>query len=1197
MRLTGRAVTLTTLTQHTHCGGLKKLAACLIAVAALLGAVSASAQTFAEPGFSVETVATFQPYTPVGVAFAPDGRAFVYQKGGAVRVVKNGVLLPTPFISIAARVNRAGDRGLLGFALDPNFATNGYAYLLYVYEPGTDPNDAGPKTARLTRVKADPNNPDVALANSEQVILGQIGVAPCSQYPEGSDCMASDSTAHTIGTVRFAPDGKMFVGMGDGASYADADQLALRAQNLNYYNGKILRINPDGTAPADNPFYDPGSPNSVRSKVYAYGLRNPYRFSVHPQTGEVYIGDVGWGAWEEVNRGRGANFGWPCYEGPNPQPRYQTAFPQQCGALPQSAVTKPLYAYDHAQGVSVTGGPIYDGTQFPAQYRGNYFFADYGGAWIRRMILDASGNVSDVRTFATDVTAPVTLEVGPDGALYFITFTTGQLRRIRYGALPTAAAAASIPNPAAPYTVAFSSAGSSDPNGSALSYAWEFGDGATSTAANPTHTYSAAGVATFTAKLTVTNAQGLSASTTVSVTVGSRPPTAAITQPADGARFTFGTTVTFQGAASDPDETLPANALSWTVLLHHDEHVHAIASTTGAGGSFVAEDHGSTGTYYYEIVLTATDSAGLADTKRVNVYPVPPPSALPAPWAAGDVGDAAIAGGASYANGTFTVKGSGSDVGGFGDGFQFVYRQVTGDVDVTARVTGIGNTAKGAKAGVMIRESLAGDAAYALMSQSAEKGNNFERRLATGWGTALTSGGYTSAPHWVRLVRKGSSFTAYRSADGVQWAQLGSATINMGATVYVGLAVTSNNNAALTTATLDNVAVAGVAPPPLPSPWAGQDVGDAGVAGGATHDNGTFTVRAAGSDIAGFGDGFHFVSQRVGGDVEIVARVTGVGGTAAGAKAGVMIRESLAGNAAHALMSQSYNEGAAFERRLAAGWGTTLSSGGYTSAPHWVRLVRRGNTVVGYKSADGALWTLVGTATINLPGEVYVGLAVTSSNNAALTTATLDNVRVTPLGSPVPAPWAAGDVGDAALAGGASYSGGVFTVRGSGSDIGGFGDGFHFVHQQVTGDVELTARVAGVQGAAAGAKAGVMVRESLAGDAACALMSLSVGEGLAFERRLATGWGTTLTSGGPATAPYWVRLVRRGGSLTAYRSADGVQWTQVGAATINLAATVYAGLAVTGNNNAALATAGFDNVTVTPLAAAETAPTPKPRKR
>jgi glucose/arabinose dehydrogenase/regulation of enolase protein 1 (concanavalin A-like superfamily) len=1195
MRLTNLAGALITLTQHTHCGvGLSRLAAGFI-VAALLCAAPASAQTFAEPGFSVETVATLQPYTPVGVTFAADGRAFVYQKGGAVRVIKNGVLLPTPFISIASRVNRSGDRGLLGFALDPNFATNGYAYLLYVYEPGTDPNDAGPKTARLTRVKADPNNPDVALANSEQVILGQIGVAPCSQFPEGSDCMASDSTSHTIGTVRFAPDGKMFVGMGDGASYAGTDQLALRAQNLNYYNGKILRINPDGTAPTDNPFYDPGNPTSVKSKVYAYGLRNPYRFAVHPQTGEVYIGDVGWSAWEEVNRGRGANFGWPCYEGANPQARYQADFPQQCGAIPPSAVKPPIYAYDHGQGVSVTGGPIYDGSLFPAQYRGNYFFADYGGAWIRRMILDANGNVSDVRTFATDVAAPVTLEVGPDGALYFITFTTGQLRRIRYGATPTAAASATIPNPASPYAVAFSSQGSSDPNGSALSYAWEFGDGATSTAANPAHTYNAAGTASFTAKLTVTNAQGLSASTTVNVTVGSRPPTATISQPADGARFTFGTTVTFQGAASDPDETLAPSALNWTVLLHHDEHVHAIASTTGAGGSFIAEDHGSTGSYYYEIVLTATDSAGLTDTKRVNVYSVPPPSTLPAPWAARDVGDAAITGGAGYANGVFTVKGSGSDIGGFGDGFHFVYQQVTGDVDVTARVTGIQNTAKGAKAGVMIRESLAGNAAFALMSQSADKGHNFERRLATGWGTALTSGGYTSAPFWVRLVRQGSSFKAYRSADGATWAQIGSATINMGATVYVGLAVTANNNAALTTAALDNVTVTGIAPPPLPSPWAGQDVGDAAVAGGASHDNGTFTVKASGSDIAGFADGFHFVSQRVSGDVEIVARVAGVGDTAAGAKAGVMIRESLAGNAAHALMSQSSNEGAAFERRLAAGWGTTLTSGGYSVAPHWVRLVRRGNTLVGYKSADGVLWTLVGTATLSLPSEVYVGLAVTSNSNAALTTATLDSVRVTPLGSPVPAPWAAKDVGDAALAGSAGYANGAFTLRGSGSDIGGFGDGFHFVHQQVTGDVEVTARVAGLQGAAAGAKAGVMVRESLAGDAAYALMSLSVNEGLAFERRLATAWGTTLSSGGSGNAPYWVRLVRQGSSFTAFRSADGTAWTQVGAATISMTSTIYVGLAVTSNNNSAVATATLDAVTVTPLAAA--APTAKQSKK
>jgi glucose/arabinose dehydrogenase/regulation of enolase protein 1 (concanavalin A-like superfamily) len=971
------------------------LSACLAAALLLLTSAQAAAQTFSDPGFVAETVATFPAFKPVGVAFAPDGRIFVWYKGGSVWIIKNGAVLPTPFLYIESRVNRSGDRGMLGFALDPNFATNGYAYLLYVHEPGTNPGDNGPKTARLTRVKADPNNPDVALANSEQVILGQIGVAPCSQYPEGSDCMASDSTSHTIGTVRFAPDGKMFVGMGDGASYNGADQLALRAQNLNYYNGKILRINPDGTAPTDNPFYDPNNPNSVRSKVYAYGLRNPYRFAVHPQTGEVYIGDVGWSAWEEVNRGRGRNFGWPCYEGPNPQSAYQSAFPQQCGAIPASAVTKPLYAYDHTQGISITGGPVYNGTQFPAQYRGNYFFADYGSKWIRRMVLDASGNVSDVRTFANGVDSPVSLEVGPDGALYYVSLQTGQLRRIRFTSAPVAAASATIPNPAAPYTVAFSSQGSSDPNGSALTYQWEFGDGATSTAANPVHTYNVTGVATFSVKLTVTNTQNVSASTTISVTVGSRPPVATILEPSDGLRVSAGTTVTYRGAASDPDETLPPSAMGWTVLLHHDDHVHPVGSATGAGGSFPVEEHGA-GAFYYEVVLTVTDSYGLTNTKRVNVYLSSQSGTLPAPWASRDVGDAGVAGGANYANGTFTVEASGSDIADRADGFHFVYQQLSGDVELVARVTGVENTASGAKAGVMIRESLAGNAAYALMSQAYGEGTSFERRRGTGWGTTLTSGGYSKAPYWVRLVRDGVNVSGYKSADGVNWTLVGSTTISFPDAVYVGLAVTANNNATLCTATLDNVRVTPRGSS-LPAPWASGDVGDAALAGGASYAGGVFTVEASGSDIAARADGFRFVYQQVTGDVELVARVTGVENTAKGAKAGVMIRAGLAGDAAHALMSQAYAEGTSFERRIATGFGTTLISGGYSKTPYWVRLVRRGNTFTGYKSADGATWVQVCSATFTLPATAYVGLAVTGNNNAELCTATLDSVRVTPL--------------------------------------------------------------------------------------------------------------------------------------------------------------------------------------------------------
>jgi glucose/arabinose dehydrogenase len=332
----------------------------LSAVETYLGLAQVTAQTpvFTEPGFTDELVATVAAYQAVGLTFAPDGRLFVWQKNGAVWIVKNGVVLSPSFISLAPRVNVAGDRGLLGLALDPNFATNGYVYLLYVYEPGSNASDGAPKTARLTRVQANPNNPDVALAGSEVVLLGQLSVAPCSQYPAGADCMPSDSNTHSIGTLRFGPDGKLYVGMGDGASPFFIDPLALRAQDLNSYNGKILRLNPDGTAPSDNPFYN-GDPNSIRSKVYSYGLRNPYRFSLHPTTGEVILGDVGLSKWEEVNRGRGANFGWPCYEGVGPQKSYSAAFPQQCAALPASIVTPPLYTYPHdGSGAAVIGGPF-----------------------------------------------------------------------------------------------------------------------------------------------------------------------------------------------------------------------------------------------------------------------------------------------------------------------------------------------------------------------------------------------------------------------------------------------------------------------------------------------------------------------------------------------------------------------------------------------------------------------------------------------------------------------------------------------------------------------------------------------------------------------------------------------------------------------------------------------------------------------
>jgi glucose/arabinose dehydrogenase/uncharacterized membrane protein len=572
--------------------------------------------TFNDQGFVAETVLTLPAFSIVGATFAPDGRIFVWQREGIIRIYKNGQLLPTPFIDISSKVNIGGDRGLLGVAVDPDFAQTRYVYLLYVYEPFGQPNDHSPRTSRLTRVTADPNNPDVALPGTEVTLLGTLGNPPCSQYPAGSDCIADDSDSHTIGTVKIAPDGNIYVGSGDGASYSFADPVALRAQHLDSLNGKILRIAPDGSAPVDNPFYD-GS-NSNQSKIFSYGLRNPFRYTLDPVIGEPTIGDVGWGLWEELDRGRGKNFGWPCFEGNAPQPDYQAAF-QECQDLDPSDVTPPIYTYFHDVGATVIGGEYYTATEYPVQYQGNLFFADYESNWIKRAVFDSNQELVSVEDFATNADAPVSFTLGPDGWLYYVSITTGELRRIKYGG-PFANASANPTSGYSPLNVAFSSAGSSDPGGQTLTFLWDFGDGSTSTQPNPNHTYTSGTVQTFVAKLTVTNEDGDSSSDTVSITVGSLPPTAVIDSPPDGTVVNPGDVVNFSGHGTDPDDgNLPASAMHWTVYLHHDDHFHTFLELDGVtGGSFTAQDYGA-GTYSYEIVLTVTDSSGLEGTDSVDL--------------------------------------------------------------------------------------------------------------------------------------------------------------------------------------------------------------------------------------------------------------------------------------------------------------------------------------------------------------------------------------------------------------------------------------------------------------------------------------------------------------------------------------------------------------------------------------------------
>src|SRR5262249_16227526 len=331
------------------------------------------------------------------------------------------------------------------------------------------------------------------------------------------------------------------------------------------------------------------------------------------------IGEVGWDTWEEVDRGRGDNFGWPCYEGDLPQPLYMAAF-TLCQNLPASDVTFPIYNYDHSLGgAAVIGGAYYTGNIYPAQYQGNFFMADYVRNTISRMVFDSNNNLVSVIPFANNLSSPVSVEMGLDGYLYFVCFSTGEIIRIRFNG-PSAQASANPIYGYSPLVVNFSIAGSSDPQNLPVTFFWDFGDGNTSTQANPTHTYTSAAVITYTVKLTVTNSNNQSSSDLLSITVGSLPPTATITSPSNGTNFQVGDTITYAGSATDPDDgPLPGSALSWMILLHHNDHYHSFLGSTGSGGSFVVPDLGD-GVYGFKFVLTATDSSGLLGFASVSTH-------------------------------------------------------------------------------------------------------------------------------------------------------------------------------------------------------------------------------------------------------------------------------------------------------------------------------------------------------------------------------------------------------------------------------------------------------------------------------------------------------------------------------------------------------------------------------------------------
>jgi outer membrane protein assembly factor BamB len=588
--------------------------------------------------------------------------------------------------------------------------------------------------------------------------------------------------------------------------------------------------------------------------------------------------------------------------------------------------------------------------------------------------------------------------------------------------------------------------------------------------------------------------------------------------------------------------------------------------------------------------LSSATFTNVAISAPGTVMTPKPASPCPVGWTCGDVGNPALVGDQSLKNGVWQMKAAGSDINNFSDQFHYAWQPMTGNVTVSAHVTAQDNTSAGAKAGVMLRQSTDPGSLYYGVFVTPGQGIIVQYRLAQGARTEqITVPGVV--PAYLRVSRWNTSFTAYTSSDGVTWTPVEDATevLTFPSTLQVGLATTAQNGAMLGSVTMNSVlVVAGASVPPVlcPAGWNCADIANSFPAGSEALNNGTWTIRAGGSDIWSLYDQFHFDWQSLLGDGSISAHIVSLLDTDPWAKAGVMLRQSADAAAPYYAALITPGNALAIQYRLTQKGDSTLIPVSGT-IPTYLKVARAGTIFSTYTSSDGVKWTLVpgSSLRVGLTGTLVAGLAVTSHTTSARTTAVIDAVNiVTSAVAPAtncPLTWNCADIGNPLIVGSETLNNGTWNIQGGGSDIWGTADQFHFDWQSLSGNGAVRAHITAQSNTDPWAKAGVMLRQSNDPGAPYYAVFTTPGNGIVVQYRTTQG-GTTTNITIAGTVPTYLKVARSGTIFVAYTSQNGTIWTPIAksSVTITMAGNYLGGLALCSHNEGLFGSATFDTVSI-----------------